>query len=110
MASNRAIMPRAAVASQQLPDDVEGHVGHRAAAATARFCCGSRPISQWEMAFNSYTGSAVWASKVVRGTKSVAGMLKFPGVNDPYELERWKPNLKLIREILLTRDKVTRLG
>jgi hypothetical protein len=33
------------------------------------------------MAFNSYTSFAVWASKVVRGTKSVAGVLKFPGVS-----------------------------
>ena len=31
-----------------------------------------------EMAFNSDTSFAVWASKVVRGTKSVAGLLKFP--------------------------------
>jgi hypothetical protein len=30
------------------------------------------------MAFNSYTSFAVWASKVVRGTESVAGLLKFP--------------------------------
>jgi hypothetical protein len=30
------------------------------------------------MAFNSYTSFAVWASKVVRGTKFVAGLLKFP--------------------------------
>jgi hypothetical protein len=56
------------------------------------------------MAFNRYTSFAVWASKVVRGTKSVAGVLKFPGVNDPYELEPWNPKLKLIREILLTRE------
>jgi hypothetical protein len=35
------------------------------------------------MALNSYTSLAVWASKVVRGTQSVAGVLKFPGVDDP---------------------------
>jgi hypothetical protein len=35
------------------------------------------------MAFNSYTSLPVWASKVVRGTKSFAGLLKFPGENDP---------------------------
>jgi hypothetical protein len=29
-------------------------------------------------------------------------VLKFPSVDDPYELERWNPKLKLIREILLT--------
>jgi hypothetical protein len=27
-----------------------------------------------------------------------------PGVNDPCELEGWNPKLKLIREILLTRE------
>ena len=57
-----------------------------------------------EMAFNSYTSFAVWASKHVPGTESVAGLLKFPGVDDPRELERWNPKLKLIREILLTRE------
>jgi len=56
------------------------------------------------MAFNSYTSFAVWASKVVRGTKSFVGLLKFPGVKGPYELEGWNPKLKLIREILLTRE------
>jgi hypothetical protein len=66
----------------QLPDDVEGHADTRSATArppaTARFCCSSRPFPQREMAFNSYTSFAVWASNVVRGTKSVAGLLKFP--------------------------------
>ncbi|HEY6687847.1 MAG TPA: class I SAM-dependent methyltransferase, partial [Propionibacteriaceae bacterium] len=57
-----------------------------------------------EMAFNSYTSFAVWATKHVPGTSSVAGLLKFPGVNDPRELERWNPKLKLIREILLARE------
>jgi hypothetical protein len=47
---------------------------------------------------------AVGASKVVRGTKSFAGLLKFSGVKDPYEFEGWNPKLKLIREILLTRE------
>jgi O-methyltransferase involved in polyketide biosynthesis len=57
-----------------------------------------------EMAFNSYTPFAVWASTVVRGTKSVSGLLKFPGVDDPRELETWIPKLKLVREILLSRE------
>jgi hypothetical protein len=56
------------------------------------------------MAFKSYASFAVWASKVVRGTKSFAGLLKFPGVNDLHELEGWNPKLTLIREILLTRE------
>jgi hypothetical protein len=51
------------------------------------------------MAFNSYTPFAVWASTVVRGTKSVSGLLKFPGVDDPRELETWNPRLKLVREM-----------
>ena len=57
-----------------------------------------------EMAFNSYTSFAIWASRHVPGTSSVAGLLKFPGVDDPRELEHWNPKLKLIREILLTRE------
>jgi O-methyltransferase involved in polyketide biosynthesis len=57
-----------------------------------------------EMAFNSYTSFAVWASKHVPVTESVAGLLKFPGFDDPRELERWNPKLKLVREILLTRE------
>jgi hypothetical protein len=66
--------------------------------------CASSAFSQRDMAFKSYTSLAIWASKVVRGTKSVAGQLKFPGVKDPYELEGWNPKLKLIREVLLTRE------
>jgi O-methyltransferase involved in polyketide biosynthesis len=57
-----------------------------------------------EMALNSYTHFAVWASTVVSSTKSVKGHLKFPGVDDPREVESWIPRLKLIREILLTRE------
>jgi O-methyltransferase involved in polyketide biosynthesis len=57
-----------------------------------------------EMAFNSYTSFAVWASKHVPGTSSVSGLLKFPGVDDPRQLEDWNPKLKLIREILLARE------
>jgi len=52
----------------------------------------------------TYTSFAVWASRHVPGTSSVAGLLKFPGVDDPRELEHWNPKLKLIREILLTRE------
>ena len=57
-----------------------------------------------EMAFNSYTSFAIWASRHVPGTSSVAGLLKFPGVDDPRELETWNPKLKLVREILLSRE------
>lgn len=57
-----------------------------------------------EIAFNSYTKFAIWATKHVPSTTSVAGLLEFPGVDDPRELESWNPKLKLIREILLTRE------
>ena len=57
-----------------------------------------------EIAFNSYTKFAIWATKHVPSTSSVSGLLKFPGVDDPRELESWNPQLKLIREILLTRE------
>ncbi|HEU4908111.1 MAG TPA: hypothetical protein VFT17_04530 [Propionibacteriaceae bacterium] len=47
---------------------------------------------------------AVWASKAVRGTKSFAESAEVSGVNGPCELEGWNPKLKLIREVLLTRE------
>jgi hypothetical protein len=59
---------------------------------------GHQPFRQREMAFKSYTSFAVSASEVGCGTKSFAGLLKFPGVNDPYELEGWNSKLKLIRD------------
>jgi hypothetical protein len=81
MASNRAILPRAAVASHQLPDDVEGHADTRSATARPPQLQGSAAVQafpQREMAYNGYTSFAVWASKLVRGTKSVASLLKCP--------------------------------
>jgi hypothetical protein len=30
--------------------------------------------------------------------------LKFPGVDDPHGFERWNPRLKLVKEILLSRE------
>ena len=57
-----------------------------------------------EIAFNSYTKFAIWASKHVPSTSTVSALLEFPGVDDPRELESWNPKLKLIREILLTRE------
>ncbi|MFI7636398.1 hypothetical protein [Nonomuraea sp. NPDC049400] len=29
---------------------------------------------------------------------------KFPGLDDPREPERWHPKLKLVKEILMTRE------
>jgi O-methyltransferase involved in polyketide biosynthesis len=57
-----------------------------------------------EMAFNSYSRSAIWATKHYPGTRSVADLLRFPGFDDPREPERWNPRLKLVREILLGRE------
>jgi O-methyltransferase involved in polyketide biosynthesis len=57
-----------------------------------------------EIAFNSYTRFAIWATKHVPGTKGVSGLLRFPGLDDPHEPERWNPRLQLVREILLSRE------
>jgi len=57
-----------------------------------------------ELVFNSYTKFAVWAARHSPGTKSVAELIKFPGVDDPHDFERWNPQLKLVKEILLSRE------
>jgi O-methyltransferase involved in polyketide biosynthesis len=57
-----------------------------------------------EMVFNSYTKFAVWAARHSPGTKSVAELIKFPGVDDPHDFERWNPRLTLVKEILLSRE------
>lgn len=57
-----------------------------------------------ELVFNSYTRSTVWIARHAPGTKSVAGLIKFPGMDDPTEPERWNPRLRLVREILLSRE------
>ena len=57
-----------------------------------------------EMVFNSYTKFAVWAAQHSPGTKAVAQLIKFPGVDDPHDFERWNPRLKLVKEILLSRE------
>ena len=57
-----------------------------------------------EVAFNGYSRFAIWAAKHYHGTQSVAGLLKSPGFDDPHEPERWNPRLRLVREILLTRE------
>ena len=61
-------------------------------------------IPSGEIAFNSYSRFAIWATKHVPGTKAVSERLKFPGADDPHEPERWNPRLKLVREILLSRE------
>ena len=57
-----------------------------------------------EVAFNGYSGFAIWAAKHYHGTQSVADLIKSRGFDDPREPERWNPSLKLVEEILLTRE------
>jgi O-methyltransferase involved in polyketide biosynthesis len=57
-----------------------------------------------EVAFNGYSRFAIWAAKHYHGIRSVAGLIKSPGFDDPREPERWDPDLKLVEEILLTRE------
>jgi hypothetical protein len=64
MASNRAIMPRAAVARTNIQTMVEGHADTQSATARPPQLQGSAavpgpfPFPQREMAFNSYTSFA----------------------------------------------------
>jgi O-methyltransferase involved in polyketide biosynthesis len=57
-----------------------------------------------EIVFNSYTRFAIWLARHAPGTKSVADLVKFPGMDDPREPEGWNPRLQLVREILLSRE------
>ena len=57
-----------------------------------------------EVVFNGYTRFAIWAARHYHGTQSVAALIRSPGFDDPREPERWNPRLKLVREILLTRE------
>lgn len=57
-----------------------------------------------ELVFNSYTRFAIWVARHARGTKSVANLVRFPGMDDPREPEGWNPRLQLVREILLSRE------
>ncbi|HEX3206491.1 MAG TPA: class I SAM-dependent methyltransferase, partial [Propionibacteriaceae bacterium] len=57
-----------------------------------------------EIVLNSYTRFAIWIAHHAPGTKTVADLVKFPGFKDPREPESWNPKLKLVEEILLSRD------
>jgi O-methyltransferase involved in polyketide biosynthesis len=57
-----------------------------------------------EIVFNSYTRFAIWLARHAPGTKSVADLVKFPGMDDPREPEGWNPQLQLVREIMLSRE------
>jgi len=57
-----------------------------------------------EVVFNSYTPFTIWVAHHAPGTKTVADLVKFPGFSDPREPESWNPKLKLVEEILLSKD------
>ncbi|SHN43438.1 class I SAM-dependent methyltransferase [Cryptosporangium aurantiacum] len=57
-----------------------------------------------ELVFNAYTRFAVWVARHARGTKSVAGLMRFPGMDDPRKPESWNPKLRLVREIVLSNE------
>jgi O-methyltransferase involved in polyketide biosynthesis len=57
-----------------------------------------------EIVLNSYTRFAIWIAHHARGTKSVADLVKFPGMDDPRAPEAWNPKLQLVREIVLSRE------
>src|SRR4029453_4549726 len=57
-----------------------------------------------EIVFNSYPRFAIWLARHAPGTKSVADLVKFPGMDDAREPEGWNPQLELVREILLSRE------
>jgi O-methyltransferase involved in polyketide biosynthesis len=57
-----------------------------------------------ELVLNAYTRFAVWVARHARGSKSVAGMIKFPGMDDPRTPEGWNPKLYLVKEIVLSRE------
>ena len=44
-----------------------------------------------EIVFNSYTRFAIWIAHHARGTKSVADLVKFPGMDDPRAPEALEP-------------------
>ena len=57
-----------------------------------------------EIVLNSYTRLAIWIAHHAPGTKTVADLVKFPGMDDPRAPESWNPKLELVREIVLSRE------
>ncbi|WP_405069162.1 class I SAM-dependent methyltransferase [Kribbella sp. NBC_01510] len=57
-----------------------------------------------EIAFNGYSTFAVKAAKVYPGAKAVRAIMRSEGFDDPHTPESWNPKLRLVREILLTRE------
>jgi hypothetical protein len=102
MASNRAITPWAAVAAHQLPDAmlkvtlIPGRPprGRRNCKVLLQFQA-HFPSGRWQQLHKlCRMGQQGRPRHQVR-----RGPAEVPGVNDPCELERWNPKLKLIREI-----------
>ena len=65
-----------------------------------------------EVVFNGYTRIRYLGGETLpTGTQSIASLHQIPGFDHPREPERWNPRLKLVREILLTREpEVARLS
>jgi O-methyltransferase involved in polyketide biosynthesis len=57
-----------------------------------------------EFVFNAYTRFAVRVARHARGTRSVADLMRFPGMDDPRAPEGWHPDLHLVREIVLSKE------
>jgi O-methyltransferase involved in polyketide biosynthesis len=57
-----------------------------------------------EIVFNGYTRFTIWVARHAPGTKSVADQVRFPGMDDPREPERWNPRLELVEEMLISRQ------
>ncbi|RFU19220.1 class I SAM-dependent methyltransferase [Geodermatophilus marinus] len=57
-----------------------------------------------ELVFNGYTRFTIWVARHARGTRSVADQVRFPGMDDPREPERWNPALELVEEMLISRQ------
>ena len=57
-----------------------------------------------ELVFNGYTRFTIWVARHAPGSKSVAGMIKFPGMDDPRTPEGWNPKLHLVSEIVLSKQ------
>ena len=57
-----------------------------------------------EIAFNGYSTFAVKAAKLYPGAKAVRAIMRSEGFDDPRTPESWNPKLKLVKEILLTRE------
>ena len=57
-----------------------------------------------EIVLNGYTRFAIWIAHHAPGTKTVADLVRFPGMDDPRAPESWNPKLRLVREIVLSRE------